>query len=53
MRENKKLNKINYKCTIPNIKNLESLDYYEDLILIKKILYLLDKNCKIKYSKPN
>ena len=24
MRENKKLNKINYKCTIPNIKTLES-----------------------------
>ena len=47
MRENKKLNKINYKCTIPNIKNFRiTLDYYEDLILIKKILYLLDKNCK-------
>ena len=47
MRENKKLNKINYKCTIPNIKNFRiTLDYYEDLILIKKIFYLLNKNYK-------
>ena len=52
MRGNENIEKVNYKCLIPNSKNFRiTLDYHEDLIVLREIFQLLNKqNLKLNFK---